>query len=220
MPVKKRSKGGRSSRYIIPIDMSGVETSLLVPEGDYTVVVDEVTLETSDNSGKEYLKWKFRISEGDYKGQPLYYNTSLQPQALFNLKNVLISLGVTVPSGVMNLDLRSLPGLSCGVSVEHETYEGKKRARIVDFFPLDSMEGEEEEEELDEELEELEEDEEDEDEEEEYDEEELEAELEAMSLEELKKFAERHDVDLSGLSKADRKNPQKVRTYIRKELQY
>lgn len=127
MSRRKSSKG-------ITVDLSGVETSATnIKEGVYPVIVEGVTLEESRNSGKPYIKFVFEVSEGSAKGFKLFHNCSLQPQALFNLKAVLQALGFEIPSQAFDLDLGELIGLGCHVEVAHETYEGKKRPRIVEF---------------------------------------------------------------------------------------
>src|SRR5690606_24400744 len=143
---------------------------------------------------KPYLAWELKTSGG----YTLYHNTSLQPQALFNLKNVLLALGYDVPDAVLRLNLRDLKGREAYVEVMHEMYEGKKRARIVQFLSPDEGDEDEleDEEDIEEELEEAEEEEEeveeeDEDDEDEEDEEddgdeeddEEEEDLDSMSLE-------------------------------------
>src|SRR5690606_38583030 len=133
---------------IIEIDMTGVEVGgRLCPEGIHKVRVEEVTPEISARSEKPYLAWKFRTVDGSYL---LYHNTSLQPQALFNLKQVLIALGVEVPNSVMKLNLDKLFGKECYAEVEHEIYEGKKKARIVDFWAKGVVKEDEEDEESEE----------------------------------------------------------------------
>lgn len=197
----------------IEIDMTGVGVGgRLCPEGIHKVQVEDVTPEVSTSSEKPYLAWKFRTADGSYR---LYHNTSLQPQALFNLKQVLIALGVEVPNSVMKLHLDKVVGRKCYVEVEHEVYEGKKRARIIDFLAKDVVEEAEE----DEDDEEGEIEEEEEEEEGEEEEEEEEDELDKVSLDELLEYAEEHDIDLTHLGKKGRKNRDKVLQAIRAALE-
>lgn len=134
-PGKK--KGGLS------VDFSGTETSAVVEEGDYTVEVVEVEQKTSENSGADYLSMEFKITDGEFEGKKLYHNCSLQPQALFNLRGVLEALGFEVPQGVMELDTADLIGETCNVSVTHEQYEGKTKARISEFYSAEEAAEEE-----------------------------------------------------------------------------
>lgn len=131
----------------IKVDFKGVESGgKLVPEGDYTVRVDEVTQEESD-AGNAYLAWVLKVADGKHKGSTLYHNTSLQPQALWNLKGVLEALGVEVPDSSLDVDLKELVGMTANVTVEHETYQGKPKARIVAWESGAGGDDEEEEEE-------------------------------------------------------------------------
>jgi Protein of unknown function (DUF669). len=140
--MARKSKETKKSRKI-SVDMSGVESSKKVAEGDYRLKVTGVEKEKAESSGKDKLSWEFEITAGKSKGATLYYTTSLQPQALWNLKGLLENLGVEVPDSAMDLDLDDLVDREVGGTVEHEVYEGKKRSRLVDFMPIDDVDGEE-----------------------------------------------------------------------------
>lgn len=119
----------------VSVDFTGVETRVLLPEGVYNAKVDEIKLE--DNDGKPYLSWKFKTIDDDPKlnDKPLYNNPSLQPQSLWVLGQLLDTLGVERPDGPMDIDFDELLGLELGLLVEHEEYQGKTRAKVVDFTP-------------------------------------------------------------------------------------
>lgn len=123
----------KSSR--VKVNFEGVETRILLPEGIYNAEVHEVEME--DNGGKPYLKWTFKTIDDDPKlnGKSLYNNTSLQPQSLWVLGSLLDTLGVDRPDGEMDIDLEELKGLTLGLVVEHEDWEGKTRSKVVDFTP-------------------------------------------------------------------------------------
>lgn len=131
----------KSSRKIT-VNMEGVENFAPPPEGDYKIGIDEVTKEVSE-SKNDYLAWVFKIADGKNKGKKLFYNTSLQPQALWNLRGVLEAFGIDVPDGSMDLDLDEIQDCEelAGCTVEHETYQGKPRARIVDVFSAENLNG-------------------------------------------------------------------------------
>lgn len=127
-----KSRKGRSSGSV-NVDLSGVETSRkAIPEGTYEVVVNEATQKDS-RDGNPMIAFEFEVTEGAHKGAKLYENCSLQPQALFKLKSVLLALGMDIPNKAFDLNLRDLVGLTCEVEVGHEVYEGKKRARILQY---------------------------------------------------------------------------------------
>lgn len=196
MASRRGNKGttGKSSRELT-VSLGDVEARVLVPEGDYAVEVKEVNMKTGSDSGENYLEWKLGIAEeGDFEGQTVYHNTSLQPQALFNLKNLLVSAGVKVPKSAMKLNLDEMEGLTFGVSIAHELYDGKKKARVVDIFPLQDEDGEDE-----------------------GDEEEVD--FDSMDLKELIAYAKENDIDLSDLSAKDKKKEKKVREAIEAALE-
>ena len=170
--ARKKSKGN------VTVDLSGVETSRrAIPEGQYVVSVNDASIETSSKNN-DYIKFEFEVIEGPHKGAKLYHNCSLQPQALFNLKGVLEALGFTIPTKAFDLDLSELLGLECEVEVGHETYEGKKRARILEFINPEEAE-------------------EDEDEDEDDEDSDLEDELSALSKKDLKAIARDFEVEVA-----------------------
>lgn len=141
MATKSRKGRGTSS---VNVDLSGVEASRkAIPEGTYEVVVNSATQKDS-RDGNPMIAFEFEVAEGAHKGAKLFENCSLQPQALFKLKSVLLALGIEIPNKAFDLNLRDLVGLTCEVEVGHETYEGKKRARILQYNdPEDTDESDE-----------------------------------------------------------------------------
>jgi hypothetical protein len=124
------------SNTVITVDFKGVEGKrTVIPEGDYTFRVEEVTKDVGDKG--DYLAWVFVVEEGDRKGAKVWYNTSLTPQSLWNLRNLLETLGVEIPDGPLDIDLTELVDLAVGGTVVHEEWQGKDRARIADFFAVE-----------------------------------------------------------------------------------
>lgn len=206
--AKKTNKKG------IKLNFDGVETGYkAVPEGTYEVRVKEIEAGTSQANAPK-LDFKFEIISGKNKGSLLFYTCSLQPQALFKLKVVLEALGYEIPEGNFNLDIDELIDLECSVEVAHETYEGKKRARIVEFITSDEDDDSDEDDEDDDDSEDEDdedtddEDEDDEDEEEDDDEdededEEDEVDYESLSLKELKALAKEKGIKVDKKAKKD-----------------
>lgn len=123
-----RKRAAKSST--LTVDFSNTESKL--KPGEYLGTVEEVTVETSQ-SNTEYLKWKFKLDEGGIA----YYNTSLQPQALWNLRNLLEALGVEVPNSALDIDMEDLLGRELMILIDLEEYEGKKRPKMTDFWPVE-----------------------------------------------------------------------------------
>ena len=175
-----KSRNGRSSSSV-NVDLSGVEVSRkAIPEGTYEVVVNEAKTANS-REGNPMIAFEFEVAEGAHKGAKLYENCSLQPQALFKLKSVLLALGMDIPNKAFDLNLRDLVGLTCEVEVGHEVYEGKKRARILQYNdPEDTQDEEDEDEEV----------------------ESVKDKLSELDLDELKDLAKNLDISASDIKKA------------------
>ena len=177
--MAKSSRKGRNDS--VNVDLSGVESSRkTIPEGTYTLTVNAANQKNSSNNNP-MIVFEFEVADGPYKGVPLYENCSLQPQALFKLKSVLEALGFEIPNKAFDLNLRDLIGLTCEVEVGHEVYEGKKRARILEYLTPD----------LD-----------DEEDEEDDDEDDLEDKLSELDFDELKDLAKDLDISASDIKKA------------------
>ena len=175
-----KSRNGRSSSSV-NVDLSGVEASRkAIPEGTYEVVVNEATQKNS-RDGNPMIAFEFEVAEGAHKGAKLYENCSLQPQALFKLKSVLLALGMDIPNKAFDLNLRDLVGLTCEVEVGHEGYEGKKRARILQYNGPEETQG---------------------DDSDEDDEESVEDKLSELDFDELKDLAKDLDIAASDIKKA------------------
>lgn len=153
--ARKTRESRKGSKSEISVDLSEVTTSKTIPEGDYHVTLQDATVEKSRN-GNDFIKMEFEVSGGKYSGSKLYHNCSLQPQALFNLRNVLEALGMSIPNKAFDLNLKELIGLDCEVIVAHEKYEGKNKAVITDFLlPEDNEEDNGEDDDISSKLEEL-----------------------------------------------------------------
>lgn len=131
MPMKE-NQGQR----VIEINLENIESRGVLEAGNYQAEVKSVELKTSQ-SGNQMLVWKFKVYDSMSDAtSTVFHNTSLLPQALFNLKNLLIALGAEVPNGTMHLELDEYVGAFCGVTLDVETYDKKTRNRITNFFPL------------------------------------------------------------------------------------
>lgn len=127
---KSKSKSGSVT---IP-GMKNVQGKINITDGEHLVEVAEVSEEEGQNA--PYLKWKFNIAEG---GGALYYNTSLAPQALWNLRSLLEAMEIDIPDDDTDMDTDDFIGKQLMVQVDHEVYEGKSRPRIVDFWPAEQQ---------------------------------------------------------------------------------
>lgn len=125
-------KSRKAKGSTLSVDFSGIETLAKMEEGEQLLKVAEVTQEEGDKA--PYLKWVLENEDG----ARVWNNTSLSKQSLWNLKAFLEALGQEVPQDEMDIDLEELVDCEVMGMIENETYEGKKKPRLVDFWPVES----------------------------------------------------------------------------------
>lgn len=135
MPRKKKAAKGA-----IVVNFKGVESRRTPPEGDYKCRVLEATSGVSANKNDQ-IEVVAEIASGEYKGQKLYLNFALVEQALWKLHAFLTALGMDVPEDELEIDLSELVDEQFMGVVTHETYNGRKRAKLTDFDSLENYSG-------------------------------------------------------------------------------
>lgn len=144
------------------IDFSGVpedrqQRGRHIPPGNYVVKISKVEKKWKDDdkSNAAYFNWALQVAEGKEKGAPLYFITSLKPDALFNLRNLIFAaLGKNVAGKSLQFDPEKLLNKKIGAVVEDDEYNNKIRSRVVDVMPVSEMGDTDDEEEDDDEEEE------------------------------------------------------------------
>lgn len=136
------------------VDITGGGRSAHLPEdgGPYKFQVRKATEKVGNDSGKPYLQVESEVAEGKFKGKKLYHVCSLQPKALFTLKQLMVACGI------QNLEKRldskviakSLTNKSFRAHVEDDEYEGKVKSVIASFI-IDTEDEEDDDEEEEEE---------------------------------------------------------------------
>jgi len=130
----------------VKVDFTDVEARVTLPEGEYKFKPTGVAQE--EGSGDyPYLEWELTVQEGKLEGKTTKERTSLSPAALWRLRNLLEAGGVEVPDAEMDIDLDTIcDEFSEFVGViEHEDYEGRAQARLIDVRPVGDEEEPEEE---------------------------------------------------------------------------
>jgi hypothetical protein len=131
------------------VNFSDVEDFEALPEGEYAVEIDKVEVRRNKADDGDYLNWEFVVLDGDYENRRLWLITSLKPQALFRLKDVLEQLDllegdemelewdddqdVTSSSGPRLL-YPDVEGMEASIRVKNETFDGKERNRVDSVF--------------------------------------------------------------------------------------
>jgi len=174
---------------VIRIDARGVDKEIRsggraahLPEGDFLFKVMSHEVRRSERSGSKYITWTVQCVTPKYKGKTIYHITSLKPDALWNLRNLVFACtGKNIAGKLVDFQPRRLYGKVFAGTTEDDSYiknEGQDdekeiiRSVLADIrskeqLHLDEDDEDEEDEDDDEEEEDEEEDEEDDDEEEE-----------------------------------------------------
>lgn len=128
---------------VLSIDFTGVEVgarSVHVPEGDYLLQVTGCELRSKqDNESRKYLSWSAKVVEPKaHAGKPLYYRTSLVPEALWNLRGFLIALlgADKVPQRAVDIPIAKIVAAKplFGATVQDDEYNGKLRSEIAAVY--------------------------------------------------------------------------------------
>lgn len=123
------------------VNLAGIEVGDFeaLPKGFYPVRVSKYE-EKSSKKGKPYISWEFTVSaDHDSAGRKIWYNTSLQPQALWNLKRLLLAFGIDEEDleGEIDLEGEEYIDSEFVVRVDHRQYQGKTQQDIVGVYPQD-----------------------------------------------------------------------------------
>jgi len=142
----------------LSIDFSNVEDrreggkAAHVPPGDYLVQVVGCELKTKkDDETSKYLSWRLQIVTPEkYKGAgTIWHTTSLKPEALWNLRNFLEDLGISVPKKSVDVPIQAIVAkkLIIGVTLDDDTYNEKTKSKVQATFKKADYEGTSEDEE-------------------------------------------------------------------------
>lgn len=137
------------------LDFTGVESFQRMSEGVHTCKIVSAD-EKASQGGNDMIVVAFESVKGADKGSRVYENYPLTDTALWKLKSLLQAIGMKA-DGKVQLDLDKLVGKTCTVTVKHEEYEGKTRARVDEVSKLiaaESTESDDDEDEFEEEEEE------------------------------------------------------------------
>lgn len=131
-----RKPKGKKKTGSLSVNFKGVDGKRsLLPEDDYLVEVEEAT-EGESSSGNPMITFVFAVSEGKHKGAKLWLYCPLEEKSLWKLRGVLEALGEEVPDDEMDIELDDLIGKELMAVVSHESYDGAKRAKLVDFYAV------------------------------------------------------------------------------------
>jgi hypothetical protein len=118
------------------INFRDVPSIEAMPAGQYNALFTAYDVkDASKSSNKPFVALTFTIQDEGYENRKVWRNYSLQPQALWALKQTLTRLGA-VPEDLESDDveledvLQNLIGNACVVDVGVEPYQGTDRNQV------------------------------------------------------------------------------------------
>jgi hypothetical protein len=166
MAVKTKKKGSENKRPAkLQTDFTGVEGRTgrrRIKEGDYLWKITDYEVGKSDKTDDEGKKKRFLVVKYDTLKGPSKGAFSdlfgLAKNQLWRYRLFLEAVGISVKSGVNEVDLTKLVGKKVAGTVEDDEYNGKIKSQVSDYFPaadfeeLSSSEAEDEDEDEDEDV--------------------------------------------------------------------
>lgn len=119
-------------------DISGAEAPAPLPVGQYAAEIIGAEVKTSANTGNDYYSVQVRIhadaypadfTEGDPDGTVLTFNrvsAEDTPRGRYQARKFCEAIGAKTGK---QIDTSEWIGLTCMVEVDHQEYEGEKRAQ-------------------------------------------------------------------------------------------
>ena len=108
----------------------------IVPAGQYVVAFIDAE-ETTSQNGNPMIVADVEILRGDQKSRSLRDYLVFTEGAKWKLAQVLVAIGREIPEQEFELSPSDLIGKTCGVVTIEEEYNGKPKAKIDRYFPLD-----------------------------------------------------------------------------------
>ena len=126
---------------MVKVNLKGVSVDDIepLPRAYYPMRVSACVQKKSKDKGQPYLEWQFTVREGDFKGRKAWLNTSLQQQALFALKRLLLALGSAKEDLEDEIEFEPVDyiDMECVVKIDHREYQGKLQQNVVGVYPAD-----------------------------------------------------------------------------------
>lgn len=137
--ARRPSKKAAAKKTSVSVNFKGVQSRQLLPEDDYRLKLVEAESGES-SSGNDQITWVFAVNDGSkFDGQKLWFHTPLTENSLWKLHALLTAMGIEVPDDELDLDLEEMVEAEHEIMgvVQHETYDGTKRSKMMDFYAVE-----------------------------------------------------------------------------------
>lgn len=117
----------------ISINLTGVKTTPTpLPPGYYQAEVSACSQKYSPQ-GNAYISWVFIVTvPEEYAGRKAFFNTTLQPHALWSFKRVMIALGYDEEDleGEIDFEPSDQLGSECTLVVVEDVWKGETVGKV------------------------------------------------------------------------------------------
>jgi hypothetical protein len=126
------------------LSLAGVQAATAgasVPPGKYVAKVKEVEVADTKNGNGKILKVKLTTNKGVITDNINVYNTSEQAMkiGLEQLKSLLVNGGHPDPDNIGQHGVASIRGLSVGIVVGAETYNGNQSSKVKGYMKPENV---------------------------------------------------------------------------------
>jgi hypothetical protein len=142
--MARAASGSRRSKKktgAVRVNFKGVETRSLPPEGDYLYKVTEGEQNESGN-GNDQIALIAEQTQGEFKGHKGYLYFPLSENSLWKLAAFMTAVGMEVPQDEVDVDPADFIDKEFVGVIGHDTYNGRKQAKIMDFDSVENYTGE------------------------------------------------------------------------------
>lgn len=120
------------------VDLSNVENSFTIPDGNYRVRCKEIEQSVS-KGGNPMFVWTFEVSEGQYSGFQSKVFTAITPAAMWKVAETVVALGVGQQGQMVKFKRSDVINKECGAVIEKTEYNGKTNSQIQRLMSLKEL---------------------------------------------------------------------------------
>jgi len=120
----------------IGVNLEDVQSGFQVlPEGDYLLAVKEGSKLGTSNQGNPKIGWVCEVLDGEFEGSRAYFETSLVPDALWKVKQLVEALGISFDED--GFELEDAFDLEFMAHLAVRPWDGRDFQDASDFKPFE-----------------------------------------------------------------------------------
>lgn len=118
------------------VDLTGVNTGFVIPDGEYIVVLVDVEQGVSKADNPQYI-WTFEVVDHpQHNGWELKVFTALTPAAMWKVAETVEALGIGATGQTIRFNRSDVVGRRCRAYVQEQEYNDQVRSQITKLSRL------------------------------------------------------------------------------------